>query len=484
MADPNLTKSNPLDYLGGLLDLYNGKESTTTDSPTTTTSSTRSNMTDAQLQSIIGSAMAPVNAAQHTAGMYGSTPLAIARGQIAAETAAKNAGNTTTQTSSGGTRTTTTPGLADRLSSAAPGFLLTQFGAPALKKLMAGQNPLSSIADIFGAESVGPAAGALSPDILGSLGATDAFGTAADMSSLASNGMDSLLADGASFVPDVLGGIGDLFSSGGFEVGNFLDLGQFLKDGGLVKAAGKKPGYASGGFVDSKRAAISGDMGVDVNPQISASGAVDPNPQIPGLSGSTPAASTPTSQAQTLKQYADAQIAAHMDMSGSVGGAGGGPSNGTLGGAVSGFGGMALGMALGVGPSLGNVMGMGINAMNSQSGNSDGVAGPGESGWGMDLGQGDGSVGSAGPGDGGWGADLGMGDGGDGSGDMATGGDVRGPGTGTSDSVPANLSDGETVVTAKTTQLVKKHLGEDFFLKLEQAFNPAAAMAQVAKGRA
>jgi hypothetical protein len=50
--------------------------------------------------------------------------------------------------------------------------------------------------------------------------------------------------------------------------------------------------------------------------------------------------------------------------------------------------------------------------------------------------------------------------------DMATGGAVRGPGTSTSDSIPANLSNGEYVIRAD----VVKRLGVDFFDQLQAEF--------------
>jgi len=67
---------------------------------------------------------------------------------------------------------------------------------------------------------------------------------------------------------------------------------------------------------------------------------------------------------------------------------------------------------------------------------------------------------------------------------LASGGEISGPGTGTSDSIPARLSDGETVITAATTAKVKEMFGEDFFHNLEKEFNAPAAARQMAKGRA
>jgi len=53
------------------------------------------------------------------------------------------------------------------------------------------------------------------------------------------------------------------------------------------------------------------------------------------------------------------------------------------------------------------------------------------------------------------------------SNDIANGGPIDGPGTGTSDSIPANLSDGEYVMSAD----VVDKLGEDFFNQLQAAFH-------------
>ena len=55
----------------------------------------------------------------------------------------------------------------------------------------------------------------------------------------------------------------------------------------------------------------------------------------------------------------------------------------------------------------------------------------------------------------------------------------RSPGTSTSDSIPAKLSDGEYVIDAKTVDA----LGPDFFQKLQAMFNPEAIASQAAKGR-
>lgn len=520
MADPNLQRTNPLDFLNQTLDLFNGRSSTSTTSPTTvvedpttTTSTTRSNMTDAQLQAIIGSAMAPVNAAQHGAGMYGSTPLAIARGQIAAETAAKNAGTTTTnttsgstRTSSGGTTTQATPGLAARAASALPSFLMTQVGAPALKKLISGGfgNPFeSSIAE-----------GTSFPDMISSLGQNDLIGADAFGTEIAGDALSSITATGDTFdmigAGDVLGsfgdaiGAGDIISGAGDFIegaGDFIDFGSFFKNGGLVKASGKKPGYASGGTVsavDRNRAALETPVNPTVNPIIAANGAVDPNGTDPRTA---PRVTTP---APTIRQTTNAQVADQITGDAGTGGA----NNGTTASieALSAINNLSpqtvaniamtqspLGLLstianIAMTPSLSDIAPdsslsdnqdaedqAALDAAMADMGDTSTDASEGDVGTG-DMGDGVGSPG--GGADGGGAADGSVG------GTLANGGHVSGPGTGTSDSIDAKLSDGETVVTARTTALAKKHLGDDFFLKLEQAFNPAAAMAQVAKGRA
>ena len=73
---------------------------------------------------------------------------------------------------------------------------------------------------------------------------------------------------------------------------------------------------------------------------------------------------------------------------------------------------------------------------------------------------------------------------GDGSSYAASGGEMHGPGTGTSDSIKANVSDGETIITAQTTAKVKELFGDDFFHNLEVQFNKPAAVKQKQMGRA
>lgn len=187
---------------------------------------------------------------------------------------------------------------------------------------------------------------------------------------------------------------------------------------------------------------------------------------------------------------------------------------GSLLGAIAGPVGMLAGKAMG----LGSLQGAAAKAMASQAlnaagfGGSDGTAGFGsssESGFagsnagGSGLGfNGDGNSLSDGPagtdgalaGDGfdsgatggvggGYGGTAGSGDmgggmsggdngGGIGGGDYANGGEIQGRGTGTSDSIPARLSDGEFVISADVVEA----LGADFFEKLQDQFHVPAAM--------
>lgn len=107
--------------------------------------------------------------------------------------------------------------------------------------------------------------------------------------------------------------------------------------------------------------------------------------------------------------------------------------------------------------------GNGTDFINSSPGySSNGANGGGEGGY---------SFGGSGGGFGGFGGFGGVGGGGgyDLSSVMqhADGGHIQGPGTGTSDSIPAKLSKGEYVVSAD----VVNHLGADFFDKLQELYH-------------
>ena len=121
------------------------------------------------------------------------------------------------------------------------------------------------------------------------------------------------------------------------------------------------------------------------------------------------------------------------------------------------------------GDALDNLMGLTNSFGTGDSGGGGGGGGFGSSSrGGNDAHSGDSSHGDAGASNSGFSA----------------GGELTGPGTGTSDSIDIKVSDGETVITAETTKAVNEALGENFFLALEEAFNPKAAKAQRQLGRA
>ena len=91
-GDTAIAERDPLAGLSSALQLFTGKSQTSTTGPSTQT--TTSNLTSDQLNAIIQEAMAPASLASHAAGMYGDTSLAMARAQIAAQTAGKFAGQT------------------------------------------------------------------------------------------------------------------------------------------------------------------------------------------------------------------------------------------------------------------------------------------------------------------------------------------------------------------------------------------------------
>lgn len=120
--------------------------------------------------------------------------------------------------------------------------------------------------------------------------------------------------------------------------------------------------------------------------------------------------------------------------------------------------------APGVGEGLGPASDSGFSS------SSDGDAGASS-----DAGNGNGSgVGGNSGGDGGdaGGSSASGGDGGgDGGGDFAGGGDIQGAGTETSDSISANLSDGEYVLNAEAV----KQIGIPFLDKINEMFKPSPA---------
>lgn len=106
------------------------------------------------------------------------------------------------------------------------------------------------------------------------------------------------------------------------------------------------------------------------------------------------------------------------------------------------------------GDALGNLMGLTNSFGTGSGGSGNGYGNSGNGGYGGSTG--------------GYGGSYGSGS----VGGFVDGGPIDGPGTGTSDSIPTNLSDGEFVISAD----VVKTLGEDFFNQLQAAFHTPAAM--------
>lgn len=100
--------------------------------------------------------------------------------------------------------------------------------------------------------------------------------------------------------------------------------------------------------------------------------------------------------------------------------------------------------------------GDGFGGTGGYNGSAGGGWGSGGYGWGSD-----------GSGEGGSGGDGGDGDGGGGGGRAANGGKMNGPGTGTSDSIPIRVSDGEYIISADVVDA----LGANFFDHLQKTFH-------------
>ena len=533
--------TNPIGDLTSLLDLYSGKTTKSTTSPETTTSTTKSNMTAEQTQAAIDSAMAPLNVASHGAGLsaYSDTNLALGRAQVAAEIAAKNAGTTTTQTSSGRTQTSTTPGAlsSSQIGQTVKGLALTQLGAPILDKIKK-SGAMTNLTDAVSNKAT---------DILSPI--TTAFtnmigqgnaGTGLDLGASALNlGASSF--DLSSMIPDTLSnGLSALANSGVAEsvASNVIDTGDItssaldwlFSNGGQVNTK-KSLGYADGGMVDSiQDSADGGDSfaegGKYIDRFVKSSNLTDPSIASPKLSASgeiAPATSTSTiakTNADAVTQYLQSQGGQSFREGQTPADTGFDAPPGTLAArdmtrktpglsdtSVSNVAMTALTMA---NPILGllaskvmdvptlqklaindvaNVFSDGTSTdplgdfiATHVADNSPSVSistgrygGSGGNGFGSgyansQAGAGDTSSGGTSPGGGA-------------TANAASGGKMSGPGTGTSDSINAKLSDGETVITAKTTEKAKELFGDDFFHKLEQMFNAPAAAAQVAQGR-
>lgn len=522
MAD-KIPEVNPIQNLQSILELYGGKTSTQTATETPTSTTTKSNLTPDQLTALINEAMAPLSQASHGAGLspYSDTNLSLGRAKVAGEILAKNAGTTTT--ASGGTRTTTnvTPAAMSpgNLATAGGNLLLQQIGGPLVKKVLA-KTGVDTLGDKIG-------------DWFGSLGESSPVDMTGFTTGAAAEPAGYALTQAAPSIQNLLSdslvnsSIGDIASSVASDVGTsmltdtatssaadtsyefFKNLLGF-KDGGMVKASPKK--YADGGnvFVDRNIPTSTGFQEYKQKPTIDSlllgGGGIAPTPIIPtgatntisavsdGGGGNDAGRDNPTGISGDPDAAKDFLSSAALTGLGILGGPLGSIAAAVIGKATGtqSLQGMAfdsLKDALGIGamskaveassnedlaPTTNPTLGVQVDIANQTAdplgsllGLTDafGTAQPGgvsSSGGGM---TGADAVGS-------------------GSGYMAHGGGVSGPGTGTSDSIDAKLSNGETVVTAKTTQKVKQLLGDDFFFNLERMFNADAARNQLAQGRA
>lgn len=513
-----IQERDPLAGITSAINLFSGKTSTTTSSPTTSTTS--SNITPEQLNALIQEAMAPANLASHAAGMYGDTSLALQRAQLASTAAAKYAGQTTTQ--SGGVQT-------QRIASplgAASNFLgpvmaaqsasnlvkkLTGFDAvgklssgvknllPSPEASMGGTNLFESEASDYLASLGAEASGGIGAvaDTAASEGVNLFAGDAANyLAELGTDALDSAAVDaGATAVAD--SGILDSVSDAASSVVDWL--GSFFADGGLVK----KKGYAVGGLVKPNAGLVVNNplQAVDNN---SDTALTDFLKNSGGSSGAGVQASTAETAGSALGAVAKGATLNDIGLAnigltalGLTGPLGALASKGIS--AVTGVPSvmtMAINTATSVpgeadptsaGPvnaldafmAMNDFFGTAVSENTSETSGGNGGGYGGTDGYGGSSGDAAAAAAGAGPGGPGDGGDSSGGDGSDGSNAMSTGGKVSGPGTGTSDSIEAMLSDGEYVIDAKTVEA----LGPEFFQKIQAMFNPEALNRQAQKGR-
>lgn len=544
-GDTKIAERDPIAGLTSILDLYSGKTTTSTTSPETTTETTKSNLTADQINSQVDMAMAPLNQASHGAGLsaYSDTTLALGRGQVAADIAAKNAGSSRTVTSSGKTITQSAPGAlsSSRIGDTAQSLLTSQLLNPLIKKYA---TPLgSAVTDVVsrGAENIiNPIADFGRSFISGGTEAAGVtVGASIPESSIVTQALDLLpteaISSGASAVGDFISEAGDSIVQGGQDIWNYL----FAAEGGPIRKGGYAEGgkvnsnnnYARGGYVDRHVSTSNVSDLSDVIGTLAANGAVDtergkiklvppstqPNEQTVGNSD-------PGSGKNDYSGSPDKNLGETLDA------ANGGKNQNTLdlnalsviAGIVNPMLGLISSIVTGQGLKGSSFTGFIGNSMNNAEANakaSDAINNDADPLGALigaisqtDLGEGIdvtglpaatldsaatalGAIGAPGsveaaPGDGrdslageGVSSDTGTMGGATGEGtsgsDEASGGHIRGPGTGTSDSIPANLSDGEYVIDAKTVEA----LGPEFFQAIQAHFNPAAIQSQRAKGR-
>lgn len=330
--------------------------------------------------------------------------------------------------------------------------------------------------------------GSFGTDVLA--GAADSFGFGSDI------GFDAAIPDFDFSFFDPGFGTGADFGS--------LDLGSFFADGGHVGSRMMRPrGYADGGSVISptvsrNRAYV--PQTARRAPAITAS-TIAPTRRIPMRQQSTNAADDANSSSGAATSVPGVvgtvaqNEAAVLGMLSAVLGLTGIPGISTVSNAVTGGRSMSpmaqmmqalmsavngpadnssvspdsVASATGIsGVNSGGLAGLGISLGLDAS--LDGTAATGDAGSGVGTGPGGAGGSGSGVGAGGSSASGADGDSGVGStGAYANGGKVRGPGTGTSDSIPARLSDGEYVIPAD----VVRRIGTDTLDRLISGHMPA-----------
>jgi hypothetical protein len=246
-GDTAIAERDPFSQISNALSLFTGKTTTQTTGPSTQVTS--SNMTPEQLNAIIQEAMAPANLASHASGMYGDTSLALARAQIAAQTAGKYAGQTQTNTGSTTTQKVQSP-LGQAGGTLLGTLLAASMGNKALKSVgvdladkLTGMLKGSKIAPdgttgemmdaATAGEYGGPAAEAAVGSAVGGETAATAAGGADALSALFDVGAGGDLLAGASLT-DALTSLGADAAGGA----GLLEGGSALLDAGLADTAG------------------------------------------------------------------------------------------------------------------------------------------------------------------------------------------------------------------------------------------------------
>ena len=536
VSNTPIQQKDPIASLLDTINAYSGKTTTSTTGPSSST--TKSNITPEQLDALISSAMAPLSQASHGAGIspYSDTTLALGRGQVAAEIGAKYAGTTTTESGKTNTQTTTqNPLTGSNLKTVAKSYLTGQ----ALKGLAV--NPVTkALAKKTGIDDIGKSVGdwitnlgTVTPEAgIGGASGTDMSmfydqgpgnaamdtGLAASLSDLGTGALEagiggasgadaSLFYDAGSAATDAASSIGSDLISGGEDI-----YSLFFADGGRVST--KK--YADGGnvFVDRFTPSSTKPDSSTATPEINAlyqeivpgKDKVDILKGLSDTGGSSDVGTTGTTSANSNSGFSLSPVG--LGIAGMQGLSLGGPMGAITAMGMNTIGQVAIAALSNIAHSISdsissqsdaNAVSTGLSVDSTGEGISTGPsgtnAGPGGIGIGSSAASGIGAgigdaVGAVSTGvSSGDSGDSGDSSGGDGGGDggvgaaLATGGNISGPGTETSDSILAHLSDGERVITAKTNEAVEK-MFPGFFHMLEQEFNPQAAAAQLRKGQA